>query len=381
MAKARRISGSVRRRASGGWQARVRDPLTNHLVSLGMFPTKTEADRALARATADQSRGAWVDPSRGRVTLKGYARDWLAENARLRPRTRELYDGLLRNHLLPSLGDVELGSLTPAAVRRWHAKLVAAENPGPSTVAKAYRLLHAVLATATADELIAKNPCLVTGAGTERAIERPVITVAQVYALAQAVEPRFRALVLMAAFTGLRRGELFGLTRARMDLLHGTVTIAEQRQQLADGRLIVGPPKSDAGHRTIALPKPLVAELEAHLVRFAGAGPRDLVFCGAKGGPLRDHVWQAKWDKARQAVGLPGLHFHDLRHVANTLAAASGASTRELMHRMGHASPNAALRYQHTTKDRDAVIAAALAALMTQPLAPVKPLLRAKKSR
>jgi len=85
-------------------------------------------------------------------------------------------------------------------------------------------------------------------------------------------------------------------------------------------------------------------------------------------------VWQAKWAKARRALDLPGLHFHDLRHVANTLTAATGASTRELMHRMGHASPAAALRYQHATRDRDAAIAAALGRLVARPAATVTPL-------
>jgi integrase len=271
----------------------------------------------------------------------------------------------LRLHIFPILGDVELGSLTPSAVRTGYSGLLKQRRPGLSTAAKAYRLLHAILATATADELIVKNPCVIDGAGVERAPERPVITVAQVWELADVVEPRYRALVLMAAFTGLRRGELFGLTRARLDLLHKTVTVAEQRQQLRDGTLISGPPKTDAGRRTLTLPAPIIPELENHLAMYGQPGIDGLVFTGDKGGPLRDHVWQTKWGRARRAVGLPNLHFHDLRHVANTLTAASGASTRELMHRMGHSSAGAALRYQHATRDRDAAIADALGALIT----------------
>jgi len=205
----------------------------------------------------------------------------------------------------------------------------------------------------------------------ERTPEREVITVAQVWELADEVEDRFRALVLMAAFTGLRRGELFGLTRRRIDLLHQTVTVVEQRQQLRDGTVIVGPPKTDAGCRMLSLPGPMIPELDAHLAAYAQPGADGLVFTGDKGGPLHDHVWQAKWAKARANLDLPGLHFHDLRHVANTLTAASGASTRELMHRMGHVSPAAALRYQHATRDRDAAIAAALGDLITPKPAPV----------
>jgi integrase len=370
----RRTSGSVRQRESGRWQARVRDPVTNRMVSLGMFPTKGDADIALALAAADQTRGAWIDPARGKATLAEYAGAWLANHPTLRPRTRRLYSDLLRLHIVPTLGETELGRLTPAAVRAWHSTLRAGERPGASTVAKAYRLLHAVLAGAVADERIVRNPCTIRGASTERAGERPVASVAQVYALADAVEPRFRALVLMAAFTGLRRGELLALTRERIDFLHQTVAVVEQRHDLPDGSLLLAPPKTDAGRRVIALPPPLVIELERHLSEYVAAEAGALVFTGEKGGPLRVHVWQAHWDRARRALGLEQLHFHDLRHVANTLAAASGATTKELMYRMGHASPAAALRYQHATRDRDAVIAAALGQLMTTDRAAVTPL-------
>lgn len=138
------------------------------------------------------------------------------DRPQLRPRTRELYEGLLRLHILPVLGGVELRKLSPSTVRRWYATMLRAGHPGRSTVAKSYRLLHTILGTATADELLVKNPCVIAGAGQERAAEREVITVTQVWALAEAVDPRYRALVLLAAFTGLRRGELFGLTRERI---------------------------------------------------------------------------------------------------------------------------------------------------------------------
>ena len=156
---------------------------------------------------------------------------------------------------------------------------MAGDKPGPSTVAKAYRLLHAIMDTAMADGLIATNPCAIKGAGVERAKERPVITVAQVWALAGAIEARFKLMVLLAGFMGLRKGELFGLTRARVDLLHKTITIVEQRKQLRDGTVVTGPPKTEAGVRTLAIPGSLMAEVESHLESFvpAGAGQPSLL--------------------------------------------------------------------------------------------------------
>jgi integrase len=106
------------------------------------------------------------------------------------------------------------------------------------------------------------------------------------------------------------------------------------------------------------LPEFLVPELEAHLVRFAGPGIDGKVFTGRRGGPVRNKAVRETWCQARDRVALPqGFRFHDLRHTANTLAATTGASTRELMHRLGHASSVAALRYQHLTQERDIEVA------------------------
>ena len=155
----------------------------------------------------------------------------------------------------------ELRHLTTARVRSWHFDLLAAERPGAPTVAKCYRLLRAILSTAVEDELIVKNPCVLKGAGVERSPERPVATVEDVYAVADAIEPRFRALVLLATFTGLRLGELRALRREGLDLGRCTVQVTEQVQDLTNGTLVVGEPKSDAGRRTVTFPQVLVLEL------------------------------------------------------------------------------------------------------------------------
>lgn len=211
------------------------------------------------------------------------------------------------------------------------------------------------------------------GAGAEQAEERPLPTIEQVLALADAVKPRYRALVLVAAFSGLRRGELFGLRREHVDLERGTVTVVLQRQQLAHGELIVGPPKSEAGRRTVALPAGALASLADHLSRFTGLAPSDWVFTGEKGGPVREAVWQHEWAKARAGLGMPGLHFHDLMQAAATLAATTGAGVKEIMYRIGHSSPQAALRYQHASARRDLAIAAGIEDLIRLERAATRP--------
>lgn len=357
----RRQLGGVDRLPSSRWRVRMFDPGTGRRVSLGTFKTKAEAERAFASATADQQKGTWVAPEKGRVTLDDYAWQWLdtrltPRGERLRPRTRELYEGFLRLHILPTLGQVPLARLTTVGIRSWHAGLLA-DGPGASSVAKCYRLLRTILNTAVEDGLIVANPHTIKGAGVEPAEERPLPTLAQVSGLAAEVQPQFRAFVLLAAFGGLRRGELLGLTRPDIDLLHRTATVRVQRQETKGGHHLVGPPKTAAGLRTLVLPASLIPEIEAHLDEWVGPEPDAPIFAGTHGGPVRVVTWQREWTRARKALGLEGVRLHDLRHVAGTMAAATGASTKELMHRFGHASPRAALRYQHATAERDEAIA------------------------
>ena len=364
----RRAMGGVDKLPSGRYRVRVVDSAGGRRISIGTFATKAEAERAYAQVVTDQDRGAWVRPDDGRVTLVEYAPQWVAcrltsRGEPLRPRVVELYECELRLHILPVLGAIPMGTLTTARVRSWHADLLT-HGPGPSTTAKCYRLLRAILNTAVEDGILAANPCRIKGAGVEPAEERPVPSIAQVYALADAVPPRYRALVLMAAFGGLRRGELFGLTRRDIDPLHRTVTVSIQRQENAHGQPLVGAPKTDAGKRTIVLPKQLLIDIQDHLATWAAPGPDGVVFLGAKGSPLRPQVWQTEWNRTRRRLGLDDVNFHDLRHVAGTLAAATGAGTKELMYRLGHASPQAALRYQHATRERDTAIADAMGVMM-----------------
>ncbi|HVN11301.1 MAG TPA: site-specific integrase, partial [Kineosporiaceae bacterium] len=220
-------------------------------------------------------------------------------------------------------------------------------------------LLKAIFNTAVDDELIRRNPCRIPGAGSEASPERPTATIPQVFAIADAIGPRFRALVLLATFTGLRWGEAMALRRRHVDLDRRTVRVEASVSEVG-GELVVGPPKSAAAVRTVAIPEALVPDLRVHLTTYAEQGPDGRVFTGPKGATIRRSNWHTIWQRATTAAGVEGLHFHDLRHTGNTLAAGTGASLRDLMTRMGHASARAALIYQHARSDRDHAIAASL---------------------
>ena len=348
----------IRKLPSGRWQAWHVGPDGQPVRSPSTFTTKGDAGRWLDGIRTDMDRGRWIDPTAGRVPLDTFAWTWLRDRP-LRPRTRELYDGLLRLHILPALGAVQLAHLTPPKIGAWFADLTRGRYPGAPTAAKAYRLLRTVVGTAVTDGIIAADPCDIEGAGRERADERPVATVAEVYALADAVGPEHRLLVLLACFAGLRLGELQALRRRHVDLDSAALRIVEQTLVLRDGTHLTGPPKTDAGLRVVALPESVVDELRKHLVAMPDH-PDALVFCRPGDRSFRRATLYAAWHAATKCLGMQGFHIHDLRHTGNTLAAATGASTKELMARMGHASARAALIYQHATRDRDVVIATAL---------------------
>ncbi len=364
MARRRRF-GRVRRLPSGRYQARYRGPDGMDRPAPQTFERKADADRWLASVESELLRGDWSDPAAGQVQLHEYASSWVRERPGLRPKTLQLYEGLLRLHIAPTLGRLPVAELSAPQVRAWRAELLAG-GLGPSTVAKAYRLLRAVMAPAESDRLVRRNPCQVKGASAEQAPERPMLTVPQVYALAEAMPERFRLLVLLATFGSLRWGELAALTRQHVDAETGLVHVRFSLVELGDGKLVVGPPKSAAGRRTVALPATVLDDLRGHLAAYVEPSPEALVFTGPKGAPLRRSNFQKQWRAALDGAGLSGVHFHDLRHTGNTLTAHAGATLSDLMSRMGHSSTRAARIYLHTTSERDRAVAEALNALLAK---------------
>ncbi|GAA5176921.1 site-specific integrase [Rugosimonospora acidiphila] len=354
--------GSVRKLPSGRYQVRYPGPDGRIRTAPETFARKGDADRYLTLTEAQIARREWTDPDRAKIKLGDYAKQWIDQRPNLRPRTVHLYTWLLGRYVTPYLGPVELGQLTTPLIREWRAKLLG-NGVSQSMSAKAYRLLRAILMTAVKeDEILPKNPCRIPGADQEKASERPVLKVAQVFKLADAVPAPYRALVLLTTFGCLRWGEVAALQRQDIDLGAGTVRVRQAVTEQRGVGLVLGPPKSRAGRRTVSLPPAIVSAVREHLAAHVDDDPDAFVFTG----PTGAQIWRGNfnklvhWPEAVAAVGVPGLHFHDLRHTGNTLAAQTGASTRDLMARMGHDSAQAALIYQHATTEADRAIADAL---------------------
>lgn len=324
----RRRFGTVRELASGQWQARYQGPDGIMRPADRTFPTKTDADVWLIRKEAEILDGNWIDPDARRVLLARYGQAWIDERAGLRPKTVETYQYVFGRHLAPGLGAKAVADIHEAQVRRWRKERLDS-GVGAVTVAKAYRLLKAIMNTAVDDGLIRRNPCRIKGAAQDRSPERPVLSMDQVMRLANVIHPRYRAMVLLAVFGCLRWGELAALQRKHIDLEARTVRITRTLTEVRDGGHIFGPPKSAAGFRVVAFPVFVLPDVVTHLDQFTASGDDALVFTSPAGTPLRHSNFRRRaWASAIKGAGLNGIHFHDLRHTGNNLTAEAGASLR-----------------------------------------------------
>ncbi|MFD8393499.1 tyrosine-type recombinase/integrase [Streptomyces sp. NPDC059680] len=366
MAGKRRPFGRVRKLPSGRYQARYVGPDGVLRPAPETFRTKRDADDWLADKQTEMRQGDWRDPDAAKVPFAKYANAWVAERP-LAKSTHELYEILVRVHLVPTFGYMSIADITPAAVRTWRRARLDA-GTGPTTVAKAYSLLRTIMGTAVEDGLIRRNPCQIRNGGTVNTPERATASVVDVFAIADASQPRYRALVLLGAFCALRWGELVALRRRDVDLYAGMIRVRGSVSELNSGKQIYKAPKSEAGKRSVAIPHSIMPVVVAHMKQFAEPGADGRVFVGAKGAIPRRNHFNGLWHKACADVGIKGLRFHDLRHTGNTVASQTNASTRELMTRLGHSSTRAALIYQHTSDRREREIADGVDAVIVNAL-------------
>ncbi|WRO41767.1 Site-specific integrase [Mycobacterium canetti] len=360
MTRKRRGFGRIRQERSGRYSAAYIGPDGNLHRAARTFAAKTDAEGWLAAERRKIDLGTWgaVERSAG-ITVAAYTHTWL-EQRRLRPRTRQLYRSLLDRLILPELGDIMLAKLTATRVREWYCAL---GTDTPTRNAHAYSTLRAVCATAVQDGLLDGNPCQIPRASqTKRRRQVEVLTPAELTRLAAKMPARLAMSVTLAAWCGLRWGETSELRRKDVAADCSFIKVRRAATYYG-GDVHVGEPKTAAGVRTVAVPPHIRPALKNHLAAHVAKGSESLLFTGKTGGHVRHYEYQYPWGKARKAIGKPSLRVHDLRHVGAVLAAQSGATTAELMHRLGHTTPQMALKYQHVAEGRDAQIAERLSEL------------------
>lgn len=376
--------GTAHKLPSGRYRAMYFGPDGRRYKADKTFLTEKDARGWLSLRQAEIIAKSWQPPeahaAQTHLTLTAYANTWL-DHRDLKSRTREHYRKLLDEHILPELGSRPIGSITIDDIRDWHTKMSARGTP--TLRAHCYGLLRTIMGTAVSDGKIKSNPAAIRGAGSARRVHRiRPASLDQIAIITGEMPERYRAMVLLAAWTALRFGELTELRRKDITIVeptdeelatavaksedppeaYGIVRVERAVVRVEDG-FQVTTPKSDAGRRDVEIPPHLLPAIKAHLTNFVDADKNALLFPAAHGGHLAPASLYRQFYKARTAAKRDDLRWHDLRHSGAVLAAATGATLAELMARLGHSTPQAAMRYQHAAQGRDRQIAKLLSKL------------------
>ncbi len=373
------MAGYVRKRGarkdgSTKWQARYWDTNDPTKRYEKVFRRKDEAERWLVQQSNAQLTGTHIDPRNAdrpfRDVVVLFRDTWID----LEPKTKAGYESIIEKRLLPEFGNRKVSSITTAVVQKYVNRL-SAEGLSAATVRNVYACMRTALNAAVTQRLILVNPCLGVKLPRMHREEMLFLTADEVRALADKITPYYRTLILTAAYTGLRAGELLALRRADVDLLRGVVQVRRALKEV-NGHLYFGPTKTHA-HRTVSLPRFLRDEFDAHLSRPlpGGNGPEALVFPGPQGGPLRHGNFYGRHYKPAVRAALPaakhGLRFHDLRHTCVSLLIAAGVHAKAIQERLGHSSIQITMdRYGHLLPSLDEAATDALDAMHAAATAP-----------
>jgi integrase len=260
----------------------------------------------------------------------------------------------LRLHVYPVLGDRPIGGIRPTEIQGLVRRL--SLELAPSTLAVVYGRVVAVYRAAVRDRVVASSPCVdVRLPRTPTKAVSEVLEPEQVLALADAVPPRYRALVISGAGLGLRPGELFGLAVDRLEFLRRTVRVDQQMVRVRGEGVRLGPLKTAASYRTIPLPDVVGQAIAGHLQTWPAHPQLGLVFTNERDAPIQQYPFSTMFEKARSIRSLPEWTTpHDLRHFYASTLIRSGASIKVIQTRLGHGSAKITLDvYGHLFRDED----------------------------
>lgn len=376
--RGRRGWGWIRKSGATTWHASYKGPDVLRHNAPRTFTAKMDAEAWLASERRLIELNAWTPPAQreaqkraGSVTVADYAAKWIAQRP-VAPRTRIGYESTLNRYIKASMiENMPLRNLTAEAVRAWYADM---SQEKETARAHAYQLLHAVCATAVTDGLLAANPCVIPKAMAVPTRKQPVILgPEEIVALADAIkQPRFRALVLISAWCGLRWGEVSELRRKDVSGDCSVLSVARavtHRNAPNAARCQVKVPKSKKV-RNVVVPPHIRGDLADHLSQHVADEPDSLLFVPVRGGchlndkTFRDSYFIPALNRiGRDGEKKPRPTVHDLRHFAGTMTARVG-NLVETMDRLGHSTVKASLIYQKSVSGRDAAVAEALSELV-----------------
>lgn len=351
---------NIAKRSDGRWRARYRDERGREHAR--HFTRKVDAQRWLNEVTASVVTGQYVDPKAGRISFREYAEGWRQAQVH-RPNSAAHIEGQLRRHVYPTFGDRPISSILPSEVQAWVKllgtpdKATARRALAPSTIQVIHAIVSSIFRAAIRDRKIMANPC--EGTRLPKAAKRRIVplTSTQLEALRDQLPEEVKAIVTFTAGTGMRQGEVFGLTRDKLRLLGSNPVVVVDRQLLVRTRAGTefGPLKTAASYRTIPLPAVVVGALNEHLAR-QDVSDDGLVFT-LEGQPIHRSAFGHIWRPAALAAGLnasTGTGMHSLRHYYASLLIRYGESVKTVQDRLGHASAAETLdTYSHLWPDSD----------------------------
>jgi integrase len=314
--------------------------------------SRKEAERELTRLLHEMNTGAYVEPTR--LSVGAYLERWLADYARasVAPKTYERYAEIVRLHLVPALGHHRLAKLQPLHIQSYYGQaLLSGRRDGrgglsAQTVVHHHRVLRKALQEAVRWLLLARNPADAVRPPRAPRREMPALDPSQTRQLLTAArETRLDVPVLLAASTGMRRGEILGLLWRDVDFGRGTLSVRQSLEQVA-GTLSFKQPKTAKARRVVALPSMTVDALRQHKARQAeerlALGPAyedsGLVCPGRDGRPWAPNRFSAAYVELARTAGLPGIRFHDLRHTHATQLLRQGVHPKIVSERLGHST-------------------------------------------
>lgn len=343
MARKRRGKGegSLFQRADGLWTG----TLDLGLDANGKRKRRTIYDKSkakliekLTRLKGEALNGTLSDTTR--LTVAYYLENhWLDDDVRLNARkgTYIDYKALVKNHINPHLGGLQLVKLTPLHINGLYARMEQA-GTSPRIRQKVHAVLHRALNQAVRWGLLQRNVCAAATRPRVAKKEVAVLTPDQTSRFLKFSEgDRLHALYVLAVTTGLRQGELLGLQWADVDMKRKRLSVVRTLLEHS-GKHEVGEPKSEKGRRVVTLPEIAVKALKEHRKRMLTEGNSDQwVFCDTAGGPLRkSNLMRRSFKPILTKADLPMIRFHDLRHTAATLLLQQGVHAKIVQERLGH---------------------------------------------
>jgi len=311
------------------------------------FKERDAARRFKAVLEGGMVNGSYIDPKAGTVTLASFGVESLpALTLDVRPSTRARIESVFEVHLLPEFGHMPLTAISGADIGAWMVRKGAQSSP--ASVRKMVHVLRRVLDHAVNSGLLRANPASAVRLPAEVKHEQKYLTHAQALHLADTIHPRFKAMVLIAVFGGLRFGEVCALQRQHINPLNNTISVKRTAVEIGS-TLTYGPPKTKGSVRVVTLPRSVMAQVVAHMDEYSGTSPEALLFTGQRGNPINRNNWyRYYWKTAVQNAGISYLRFHDLRHTFVALWVHLGRNPKEVSKAAGHSSVAFTLdRYGH----------------------------------